>query len=226
MREGQLAFMIHSGSRALGKAVGDLWKRRVLAEWPEGVEREPILSLHAGSPALAEYLEAERTAANYGFLNRQVIAECVRRRLRQVYGELACPLVFDLPHNLTEADGEGWVTRKGACPAHKGQPVIITGSMGASSFLLEGQGSPRLLSSASHGAGRAVSRFELGRRGGDWTEESLGLKGVTCITLKEERRIEEAPAAYKPIAPVIEAQEAAGVVRAVARLEPILTFKG
>ncbi len=232
VKEGQLAFMIHSGSRALGKAVGDLWKRRTQAAWPEGVERQPVLSLHAGSPALAEYLEAERTAANYGFLNRQLLAELVRRRLRQVFGDIEAPLVFDLPHNLTEVDVDpltgvsGWVTRKGACPAHAEQPVIIPGSMGTSSYLMRGLGSRHLLESASHGAGRAVSRFELGRRGARWTEESLGLNGVDCITLREERRIEEAPAAYKPITPVIESQVAAGVVAPVARLEPVLTFKG
>jgi len=151
----------------------------------------------------------------------------MRRRVREVFGDVASPLVFDLPHNLTERRGVGFVTRKGACPAHPGQPVIIPGSMGASSFLMEGQGNPHFLESASHGAGRAVTRFELGRRGSRFTDDhTLGLDGVTCITLKEERRIEEAPAAYKPIGPVIEAQVDARVVRPIARLEPLLTFKG
>jgi len=56
-------------------------------------------------------------------------------------------------------------------------------------------------------------------------EETLGLTGVDCITLREERRIEEAPVAYKPIQPVIEAQVKAEMVSVVARLRPILTFK-
>ncbi|BAU09533.1 hypothetical protein LEP3755_00040 [Leptolyngbya sp. NIES-3755] len=73
--------------------------------------------------------------------------------------------------------------------------------------------------------GRLRSRFDLTRAGANETEASLGLTGVGCITLREERRIEEAPAAYKPITPVIDAQVQAGLVEVVARLHPILTFK-
>jgi tRNA-splicing ligase RtcB (3'-phosphate/5'-hydroxy nucleic acid ligase) len=53
----------------------------------------------------------------------------------------------------------------------------------------------------------------------------LSLTGVDCITLRSERRIEEAPAAYKPITPVIDAQVQAGLVQVVAKMQPILTFK-
>jgi tRNA-splicing ligase RtcB len=97
--------------------------------------------------------------------------------------------------------------------------------MGAASYLLVGQGEQRFLASASHGAGRTRSRFSMARGGADHAEDSLGLRGVDCITLREERRIEEAPAAYKPIQPIIDAQVAAGMVRVVARLRPVLTFK-
>ena len=86
-------------------------------------------------------------------------------------------------------------------------------------------GNKRFLSSASHGAGRAKSRFSMSRRGACRDEASLGLTGVDCITLREERRIEEASAAYKPIQPVIDAQVNAGMVKVVARLQPVLTFK-
>ena len=54
----------------------------------------------------------------------------------------------------------------------------------------------------------------------------LGLEGVECITMREERRIEEAPAAYKPIGSVIDAQVKAGIATPVAKLRPLLTFKG
>ncbi|KWE97460.1 hypothetical protein WL82_24520 [Burkholderia ubonensis] len=47
----------------------------------------------------------------------------------------------------------------------------------------------------------------------------------TCVTLREERRIEEAPEAYKPIGPVIDAQEQAGLIRGAVRLKPWITFK-
>jgi tRNA-splicing ligase RtcB len=65
-----------------------------------------------------------------------------------------------------------------------------------------GLGNERFLSSASHGAGRALTRYQMrGRR-----ESELGLDGVECITLKKERLVQEAPAAYKPIQPVVDIQ--------------------
>ncbi len=238
IREGQLAFMIHSGSRNVGKYIGGMWRNRAQAAWQKGQpypeSRLFPLSVQAHPKLVKDYLEAEATAANYGFVNRLLLAELLRLRLREVYGDLEAPLVYDLPHNLTLAEEKitkelspkhRWVTRKGACPAHAQQPVIIPGSMGATSYLLVGKGNPAFLYSASHGAGRVKSRFELSRRGASQTEEALGLKGIDCITMREERRIEEAPAAYKPIEPVIEAQVEAEMVSVVACLKPVLTFK-
>lgn len=230
VREGQLAFMIHSGSRNVGKYIGGMWRDRTQAAWPQGQtypeSRLFPLSVQANPELVNRYLQAEATAANYGFVNRLLLAELLRLRLREVYGDIEAPLVYDLPHNITLREGAGWVTRKGACPAHPGQPVIIPGSMGAASYLLIGKGNPAFLNSASHGAGRMRSRFELSRRGASQSEEALGLTGVDCITLREERRIEEAPVAYKPIESVIEVQVKAEMVSVVARLRPVLTFKG
>ncbi|MCA9713660.1 MAG: RtcB family protein [Myxococcales bacterium] len=232
VRAGQLAFMIHSGSRGVGKHVGAVWRDRARASWPQGHkypdgELFPLSRAH-DPRAVDEYLEAEATAANYGFVNRLLLAELLRLRLRELLGELAAPLVYDLPHNITlpsPGRADAWITRKGACPAELEQPVIIPGSMGASSYLLVGRGSDRLMRSASHGAGRARSRFSMGRRGASRDEDALGLTGVDCITLRAERRIEEAPAAYKPIGPVVECQVEAGVATVVARMRPLMTFK-
>ncbi|MDZ8052825.1 MAG: RtcB family protein [Aulosira sp. ZfuVER01] len=229
VREGQLAFMIHSGSRNVGKYIGGMWRDRAKAAWPKGLKylESQIFPLSAAShPELvASYLEAEATAANYGFINRLLLAELLRLRLREVYGDVEAPLVYDLPHNITLPEGQGWVTRKGACPAYPEQPVIIPGSMGAYSYLMVGKGNPAFCNSASHGAGRVKSRFDLNRRGASQSEAELGLTGVDCITLREERRIEEAPAAYKPIQSVIDVQVEAKMVGVVARLSPVLTFK-
>lgn len=229
VREGQLAFMIHSGSRNVGKYIGGMWRDRAQALWMKGVKypnsRLFPLSSATHPEAVADYLQAEATAANYAFVNRLLLAELLRLRLRQLHGDVEAPLVYDLPHNITLPEGPGWVTRKGACPAHVNQPVIIPGSMGAPSYLLVGLGNPDWCCSASHGAGRSRSRFDLSRKGNQESEDELGLTGVDCITLREERRIEEAPAAYKPIAPVIDAQVQAGLVQVVARMRPILTFK-
>jgi tRNA-splicing ligase RtcB (3'-phosphate/5'-hydroxy nucleic acid ligase) len=229
VQPGQLAFMIHSGSRNVGKYVGGMWRDRSQAAWSKDLKypdsRLFPLSITSHPELVADYLEAEATAANYAFVNRLVLAELLRLRLRQVYGDVAAPLVYDLPHNITLPEGAGWVTRKGACPAYADQPVIIPGSMGAPSYLLVGMGNQDWCASASHGAGRLRSRFDLNRQGNKESEEQLGLTGVDCITLRSERRIEEAPAAYKPITPVIDAQVQAGLVQIVAKMQPILTFK-
>jgi len=230
VKAGQLAFMIHSGSRKVGRAIGSLWRDRAKAAWPKGLAfpdaRIFPLSLERTPELVDAYLEAQATAANYGFLNRALLAESLRLRLRQLFGVVEAPLVYDLPHNIALPEGGRWVTRKGACPAHVEQPVIIPGSMGAASYLLVGRGSERHLCSASHGAGRARSRFSMSRRGADHSEAALGLAGVDCVTLRAERLIEEAPAAYKDIGAVIDCQVEAGIVAPVARMRPVLTFKG
>jgi len=229
IKEGQIAFMIHSGSRNVGKYIGGMWRDQAQAVWEKGLKYPDShifpLSTHSHPELVTSYLQAEATAANYGFVNRLLLAELLRLRLREVYGDVEAPLVYDLPHNITLPEGAGWVTRKGACPAHEGQAVIIPGSMGAASYLMVGRGNPAFCCSASHGAGRVRSRFDLSRKGASQSEEALGLTGVDCITLREERRIEEAPAAYKPIQSVIDVQVEAKMVSVVARLSPVLTFK-
>lgn len=248
IRVGQIAFMVHSGSRLVGKHVGNIWREQARAAWPKNIPHPDdglfALSQQYTPDLLQSYLAAEATAANYGFLNRLLLAEILRQSLRRHFGSLhrsgdiEAPLIYDLPHNITLPEesvaGGQFVVRKGACPAHAMQPVIVPGSMGDASFLLQGTGSAALLSSASHGAGRAKRRQAMvhaaqhvGKSAAALRERdlALGLSGVDCITLREERRIEEAPSAYKPVLPVVQSQVEAGAVSLVARLQPILTFK-
>jgi len=165
------------------------------------------------------YLKAEATAANYGSVNRLLVAEIARLRMREVFGDnLELELVTDIPHNFTQEFKGKYIQRKGACAAFNNLS-IIPGSMGSPSYVCVGSNNADRLYSASHGAGRASARVDMKR------VEILGLEGIDCVTLREERRIEEAPAAYKPIQSVIDSQVNAGVIRKVARLKPILTFK-
>ncbi len=221
IKKGQMAFMIHSGSRHVGGYVGQNWADKARESWPQGVAYPDCRLFPLIGDQIESYLEAENTAANYSFVNRTLLAELLRLRFRQVFGsDLEMPLVYDLPHNITLREGgpNRLVSRKGACPAHAGQLVIIPGSMGTPSYLLKGLGNENFLSSASHGAGRAKSRNELFHTGSEDDE-------VDCVALRPERKIEEAPSAYKPIIPVIESQVKAGIVKVVAKLSPILTFK-
>jgi len=165
-------------------------------------------------------------------------------------------LLYDAPHNLVweeEVDGERcYVHRKGACPArglssmggtpfeYYGEPVLIPGSMGTSSFILAGMGNWNHLSSASHGAGRCLSRGQsLKYDELKFREFIKRFKVITPIDpnrqdiknrpeiLKkwEDELKKEAPYAYKEIGPIIKSQVDAEIVREVAELEPIITIK-
>jgi tRNA-splicing ligase RtcB len=203
------------------------------------------------------YLDAMRNAANFAFANRLFLGLMATRVLGEVLGRpVHSRLLYDAPHNLVWEEERGplrYLHRKGACPAlgpapdtagpfrFTGHPVIIPGSMGASSYVLAGKGAESALCSACHGAGRALSRGESRRYDEDCAAAALGkLRVVTPVDPRaaevrlrrdvmaeyEGRLKEEAPYAYKDITPVIDTVEAAGVASRVARLWPLLTIKG
>ena len=174
--------------------------------------------------------------------------------LQHVLGEFEFPLLYDAPHNLVwPEEDRSFVHRKGATTARgleamqntpfafTGEPVLVPGSMGSSSFILAGQGLPDALSSASHGAGRALARGAA-TRGFD-TEFKRFLEEFRVVTPLDLRRQDvkmrrdildkkleelkqEAPHAYKGIGPVVRTLEGAGMARAVAELKPLMTIKG
>ncbi len=224
LKVGQLVVMIHTGSRDVGFYVGNRWAEKAKQNWPNS-HKYPDSKIFPVIGDLAdEYLVAMHSAAHYATLNRALIAELVRQRTKEVFGDLECPLVVDVPHNIVLRESIGNVHRKGATPAYAGQDLLIPGSMGHDSYLLNGLGNENWLSSASHGAGRSISRNEISFKAKK-DKSFLGLDKVECITLKEERLIEEAPAAYKEIGPVIQSQVEEKTVSVIAKFSPILTFK-
>lgn len=221
LRQGDVVVMIHSGSRDLGFHVGHAWMDRAKREWPVGV-RHPESGLYGLQGELADdYLQAMGAAARYAWANRVVLAEMVRLDLEAVCGAGSSRLVVDVPHNVVLREHGLNVHRKGATPAHAGAFALIPGSMGDASYLATGLGSADWLWSCSHGAGRLMRRQEMRAM----KAPAPGAATWQCVTLREERRIEEAPQAYKPIGPVIESQEQAGLIKAAARLRPWVTFK-
>ncbi|KAF1003011.1 MAG: RNA-splicing ligase RtcB [Pseudomonas sp.] len=221
LKHDELVVMIHSGSRDVGFYVGQRWMDRARNAWPRGV-RHPSSGLYALHGELAaEYLQAMGVAARYAWLNRVVLAELVRKILRETFQQDHSALIVDVPHNVILQEQGLNIHRKGATPARQGDLLLIPGSMGDHSFLARGLGHPDWLWSCSHGAGRSIRRQAI-----------RALKAPSqshlpwhCVTLREERRIEEAPSAYKPVGPVIDAQENAGLIQPLARLRPWLTFK-
>lgn len=212
--------MIHSGSRDVGFYVGGRWMDRARAEWPAG-KKHPASGLYGlEGPLATEYMHAMGIAARYAWANRMVLAELVRQQIQETLGEGRSSLVVDVPHNVILREHGLNIHRKGATPAREGDLALIPGSMGDASYLVHGIGNPDWLWSCSHGAGRRVRRQDV-RRLREVTQDSTW----HCVTLREERAVEEAPQAYKPIGPVIEAQESAGLISAAVKLKPWGTFK-
>ena len=254
--------MAHSGSLGLGHMVGGHFVGRAHSLYPRGVSHpgHGFYALPTRGPLAAEaadYLDAMRNAANFAFGNRLCLGLMAVRALSETLGRpVGSRLVYDAPHNLIwepEGDGERFLHRKGACPAlgptpalegpfrYTGHPVIIPGSMGASSFVLAGEGNAAALESACHGAGRSLTRGRATHVDDDTYARSVApLRVVTAIDPEapnvrtrrdilakyHQRMKEEAPYAYKPITPVVQTVEDAGVARRVARVWPLLTVKG
>ncbi len=220
LKKGGVTVMIHTGSRDVGFYVGRRWMDLARQQWPQGI-KHPRHGLYGLSGALAQdYLQAMGVAARYAWFNRMALAELVRKELEDIAAHDASRLIVDVPHNVVMTEGEFNVHRKGSTPAHDGQWALIPGSMGDYSFLVKGLGHEDWLQSCSHGAGRQVRRQDTRRM-----KQPLIESMWQCITLREERLIEEAPGAYKPVGPVLQAQEEAGLIRASLRLKPWLTFK-
>jgi tRNA-splicing ligase RtcB len=110
-----------------------------------------------------------------------------------------------------------------------GQPVLIGGSMGTGSYILAGTAEceARALSSACHGAGRSMSRHQAhGTWRGRQIVDELAARGIIIRSPSMRGIAEEAPGAYKDVCAVVDAAEAAGLARKVARLEPLICIKG
>jgi tRNA-splicing ligase RtcB len=196
------------------------------------------------------YLGAMRAAINCALANRQILTHLVREVFAEVLPQARLPLLYDVSHNTCKVeehrvDGrvrKFYIHRKGATrafgPSHPdipeplrnaGQPVLIGGSMGTGSYILAGthESEGRSFSSACHGAGRAMSRHQAYRTfQGRQVVDELAARGVLIRSPSSRGVAEEAPGAYKDVSAVVNAAEAAGLARKVARVEPLICIKG
>lgn len=231
-QEGRIWLTLHSGSRNIGKEIAErhIAQAKTL-EWNSDLpDRDLAVFLHrdeAGHvfPEWDAYLHDLYWAQDYALLNRHAMLELLLGVLRATFDGI----VFDDPiqchHNyVSEEMHDGLdlvVTRKGAISARLGQLGIIPGSMGTGSFVVAGLGSQESFQSASHGAGRRMSRAAARRR---FTEADLAEQtaGVECR--KDLGVVDEIPGAYKDLNQVMANQE--DLVSVVARLETLLCVKG
>lgn len=253
LREGQVVVSIHCGSRALGHQIGSdylLELARAASRLGIQLPDRELACAPIRSPEGQRYLGAMYAGINYAFANRQVLTHLTREVFGRLFPRARLETLFDVSHNTCKpeqhaVDGEVrtlYVHRKGATrafgPGHPalperyqpvGQPVIIGGSMGTGSYVLVGTPESEQLafSSASHGAGRAMSRHQaLKRWQGRALVDELARQGVLIRTRSLRGAAEEAPGAYKDVHLVAEATEQAGLARRVALLRPKISVKG
>lgn len=229
--------VLHSGSRGIGN---ELAKRHI--EGAKGLMERYFITLD--EPDLAYFVEGTdefdayvrdlRWAQSYAFANRERMMDLVLGALvEEVVGQAITDGVgierdrINCHHNYAEMEhhhGKNvWVTRKGAIRAREGDRGVIPGSMGAASFIVSGLGHPGSFTSASHGAGRRMSRTAARKRiDPDAFREQM--HGKAWLDGKAHKLIDEAPGAYKDIYGVMEAQS--DLVSIDHELHQVLNFKG
>jgi len=255
--EGQVTVMIHCGSRGFGHQICSDYLRimeRAVHRYKIVLPDRELACAPGNSNEAEDYYQAMACAVNYAFSNRQAIMHWVRQSFQQVFKEdperFGLKLVYDVAHNIAKIEkhnvnGEPkkvWVHRKGATrafpPGHSeiprdyssaGQPVLIPGSMGTSSWLLVGTEKAMQISfgSTAHGAGRMMSRAAAKRRfwGGDM-KKALEQRGIHVRAASSVVLAEEADPAYKNVDIVAEVSDKVGIATKVARFVPMAVVKG
>jgi tRNA-splicing ligase RtcB len=220
--DGRLWLMVHSGSRGMGSTIRD----HHLAQ-AENVGAG-LRALDATSDQGARYLADAAWARCFADASRRAMAAQVAAVLKGVVGaNPRSETVITTDHNHVSLESFGdrqlWVHRKGAMPAGLGQPGLLPGSMGSTSFHVEGRGHVAALRSSAHGAGRALSRTAA-RANVSERDLRRQMTGVWFDYRLSERLRDEAPAAYKDIKAVLRAQR--DLVKVTRVLRPVLNYKG
>ncbi len=253
LRQGEVVVSIHCGSRGLGHQIGTEFLREMAVAADETGFQPPDRELACApiNSAIGErYLGAMRAGINCALANRQIIGHLTREVFAELFPGAQLELLFDVSHNTCkveehEVDGGRrplFIHRKGATrafgPGHGdlpealkpfGQPVLIGGSMGTSSYVLAGtkESEARAFSSACHGAGRRMSRHKAHKLWrGRQVVDDLAERGILVRGHSSRGVAEEAPGAYKDVTEVVNASERAGLARKVAKLVPIVCIKG
>jgi tRNA-splicing ligase RtcB len=255
--EGQVTVMIHCGSRGYGHQVCSDYLRvmeHAVQKYKISLPDRELSCAPGNSSEARDYIEAMSCAVNYAFANRQAIMHWVRESFKQVYQQdpekFGLNLVYDVAHNIAKVETHNidgvqkkvWVHRKGATRAFpaghpdvpddyrsEGQPVLIPGSMGTSSWVLVGSQKAMDLTfgSTAHGAGRTMSRSAAKRQfWGRDIKSALEKRGIVVRAASESVLAEEADSAYKNVDMVADVSDKVGIATKVARLVPLAVVKG
>lgn len=230
--EDNLWIMIHSGSRNLGKMVGDYYNKKAMAlnkKWHSEVDpsmRLAFLPFH--SPEFGEYWREMQYCIDFALCNRKLMMSRIQDVLESVFPEIEFEPMINIAHNYaaweTHFGKNVVVHRKGATFAGKGTIGIIPGSQGTASYIVEGLGNPESFNSCSHGAGRVLSRTAaINQLDMEAEVQRLNERGI-IHAIRNKSDLQEAPSAYKDIDEVINNQ--LDLIAVKTRLLPIAVIKG
>lgn len=218
--------MLHSGSRNIGKVIAESHiSVAKLQEHNFDLPDKELSVFLSGTPEMESYIYDLHWAQDYASYNRDVMVRIFMRIMQHEFPEIRFDEIISCHHNYVdteEIDNETLiVTRKGAIRAGKDQLGLIPGSMGTGSYVVKGLGNPESLYSASHGAGRRMSRSKAKKL---YTEEDLveQTQGVNCR--KDASVVDEIPGAYKDLSEVIKRQET--LIQPLHFLKQVLCVKG
>ena len=224
--EERVWILLHSGSRHIGAALAEHHMEAARRAF-HGMELpDPDLAVFfAGTPPFEAYRRDLAWAQDYARLNRALMMLRVEDALCARWPRIAFEEEISCHHNyLAEESHFGedlLVTRKGAIRARAGELGIIPGSMGTRSYIVRGKGNPLSFESASHGAGRRMSRTQA-RKSFTVRDLARQTEGVECR--KDRGVLDELPKAYKDIDRVMEEQE--DLVEIVTTLKQVICVKG
>ncbi|HQJ57072.1 MAG TPA: RtcB family protein [Caldisericia bacterium] len=255
--KGQITVLIHTGSRGLGHQVASDYIEVMLnAARKYGISLidKQLAAAPFTSPEAKRYFSAMIGAANYAWVNRQLITHWTRESFKDVFKkpdrEMGLEIIYDVAHNIAKVeehivDGKKVkvvVHRKGATrafpPNHNeipakyksiGQPVLVPGDMGRYSFVLVGtnKAMSETFGSTCHGAGRVMSRSQaLREEQANAIVDSLNKKGIKIRAESKKTIVEESPEAYKDVQDVVDVLQEEGISTKIAKLRPIAVMKG
>jgi len=218
--------MLHSGSRNIGLKLAEHHMEIAMrldhnADLPD----RGLAAFLSGTPEMEAYRNDLQWAQGYALANRLVMLDLIKQVFVKRWPAVTFEEEISCHHNYVEEEthfGEDlMVTRKGAIAAYAGQKGIIPGSMGTRSYIVEGLGNQEALCSASHGAGRRMSR---GKAKAKYTRKDLEdmTRGVVCR--KDNGVLDEIPAAYKKIEKVMSYQT--DLVKVLHELHQLVCVKG
>jgi len=253
----EVTIMIHTGSRGCGHQICSDYLRlmdKASKRYKINLPDRQLACAPADSPEAQDYFQAMSAGANFAWTNRQMIVHWVRESFENVFKrsaeDMELDIIYDVAHNIAKKevhkvkgrDTEVFVHRKGATrafgPGRKeipreyreaGQPVLIPGTMGTSSYVLCGTDTAmeETFGSTAHGAGRKMSRAGAKKiYKGEEVKKLLAERGIIVKATSMPVVAEEAPGAYKDVDEVVKTAHNAGISRLVAKMVPLGVAKG